>query len=140
MLKKLLCQKWRLIWKYYIILIKDWKHIFYSNLKKLNKINEIQFCFIWRNKKIVNNFLFNLLKKMNEKEYFEENGEFKLTRELIESIPSISTISMSSYALDKEGIFLFFIKRNFFFFWINKFQFLKIPSNTLFLFFKKCKK
>ena len=82
--------------------------------------------------------MFNLLKKMNEKEYFEENGEFKLTRELIESIPSISTISMSSYALDKEGILLFSSKE-FFFFWINKFQFLKIPSNTLFLFFKKCK-
>ena len=45
---------------------------------------------------------------MEKKEYFDEKGEFKLTRELIESIPSISSVSMSSYALDKEGIFLFF--------------------------------
>ena len=52
---------------------------------------------------------------MEEKEYFDEKGEFKLTRELIESIPSISSISDASYALDKEGIFLFSSKEIFFF-------------------------
>ena len=53
---------------------------------------------------------------MKEKEYFKEKGEFKLTRELIESIPTISSVSFSSYALDKESIFPFLIKRNLFFF------------------------
>ena len=48
---------------------------------------------------------------MEKKEYFDEKGEFKLTRELIESIPSISSVSMSSYALDKEGIFLFSMQK-----------------------------
>ena len=40
---------------------------------------------------------------MNKKNYFNDNGEFKLTREMIESIPTLSSISFSSYAINKEG-------------------------------------